>query len=459
MSLNKLIKRVFRISGNSELAAIITAELNRPLLAHPGDAEAYTRAFLTGGVFDIEARDNSDNGASSVGVTILGDINTAIIDITGALVAKETSVPCAASPVSYEAIKFEMSQLINSGTVTSIVARFHSGGGVASQMVDASDYIFSQRGKGVKLYAMVDDIAYSAAYGLASAFDEIWVTRTSGVGSIGVVARFEEISEANKAQGKTVEYLYAGDKKVFGNRDEPLSKDARADIMEEITDHYELFTTTVARNLGLPLATIVGTQAGTYTGQKAIDAGLAHKLGTFDDLIDTIEGNTKMSNLSKEDQKLREDERKTLQATIATQEAEVQATKDALSALDSTTEVDAVENVVDDADAKAKAKAKAEADAEVQATIDAKAKIEADAASRVAGIKAVIGAAGLDASVGADYIASDLTASEVRAEVLALTSNEDNEAVMSQIKTPIDQTKVANDKKQAGWGNALGVRN
>ena len=111
------------------------------------------------------------------------------MDISGSLVDREMSVPCARSPVSYEAIKLEMTDLLENDNVDTIIARLDTPGGVASQNMDLSDFIYNSRGQGTKLIAVVDDMAYSAGFGIASAFEEIWISRTGGVGSVGVVDR------------------------------------------------------------------------------------------------------------------------------------------------------------------------------------------------------------------------------------------------------------------------------
>ena len=271
-------------SYNQALQALVSAA-NSPLLMHPSHAvDAFT--FYADGFKNFRHKDEMESKSP---FDVMRFENTAIFNIDGALSAHHVEGFCGESAASYEGIKSTIQGLMLDDSVDTIVARIDSGGGTASQNMDVSDYIFSQRGKGKRLIAMVDDSAYSAAFAIASAFNEIWVTRTGGVGSVGVVSMHVDQSKMNKKDGVKVDFIFAGDKKVFGNSHEELNDEARAEIQQEVDRIYKMFTSTVARNLGLSVDAVVATQAGTFHGQDAIEMGFATHMGTFDDLIENIQ--------------------------------------------------------------------------------------------------------------------------------------------------------------------------
>ncbi|TOL42864.1 serine peptidase, partial [Vibrio parahaemolyticus] len=61
-----------------------------------------------------------------------------------------------------------------------------SPGGEVAGCFDLVDLIYELRGK-KPIYAILSENAYSAAYAIASAADKIYVPRTGGVGSVGVI--------------------------------------------------------------------------------------------------------------------------------------------------------------------------------------------------------------------------------------------------------------------------------
>ena len=187
MTIEKLINKLVSTHKlNSNIGELILTETSKPMLIIPQLVDSYIHGFLLDSTM---AKTTISGDYSPVPAYYLPEIKTGVLEINGAMTARDTEVPCMKSPASYESIKASMSSLIDSGAGI-IVARFNSGGGVASQMFDLSRWIAEQRDV-VNLIAVIDDHAYSAAYGLASAFESIYATDTSGAGSIGVVLRLE----------------------------------------------------------------------------------------------------------------------------------------------------------------------------------------------------------------------------------------------------------------------------
>lgn len=269
-----LLGRFFKRKPTSTLAAELNSRaINRPLFAHAELGAQIIQGFLMG-----QGNQFDEKSDDSLSVTV-GE--TAVLDISGALVSRPTGW---CSPLSYEEIRDEFEQLNADTNVSAIVLRMDTAGGEASQNIDLSDYIFNARG--VKpIIAMVDDMAYSAGYAIASACDEIWVTRTSGLGSVGVVSYHVDQSEHNKQKGIKVEFIHAGARKVDFNPHNPLADEARDRMQGEVDRLYSLFTETIARNRGMELQAVIDTQASTYHGEQAIAVGLADTLGTFADLL------------------------------------------------------------------------------------------------------------------------------------------------------------------------------
>jgi len=282
-----MLRRLFDKNPDSFAVANLYSKMSQPLFVHPELGESVVRSYFELFKSSDMLSPIMDNMSSG---TFMQD-GIAVLDISGALVAREEATPCGQSPVSYEGLKAEISDLLINEEIHTVVARIDSPGGMAAQNMDLSDFIFSSRGQGTKLIAMVDDMAYSAAYGIASAFEEIWVTRTGGVGSVGVVSYHVDQSEANAKAGVKIEYVYAGNKKVQGNPNEPLSEEGRIEQQNEVDRLYNIFTATVARNLGLSIDDVKATEAGTFHGEEAIKVGFAHKLGTFDELLSSLLSN------------------------------------------------------------------------------------------------------------------------------------------------------------------------
>ena len=168
--------------------------------------------------------------------------------------------------------------------VRGIAFLIHSPGGDVAGCFDAVDKMFAAKGsKPVRAFA--HEYAYSAAYAIASLADKIVVSRTGGVGSIGVVTSHVDYSKALEEGGIKITFIQFGAHKTDGNPYEPLGDDARARIQARIDALGEVFVATVARNRKLDANVVRATEALTYTASEAISNGLADAVGPLDDAV------------------------------------------------------------------------------------------------------------------------------------------------------------------------------
>lgn len=173
--------------------------------------------------------------------------------------------------------------------VARIAMVINSGGGEVAGNFDLVDTIRGYRGQ-KPIEAFVDEHAYSAAFSLASAADRIHVPRTGGVGSVGVVTAHIDVSEALQKQGVKFEFIHAGKHKVEGNSYEPLSAEARNRMQTRIDGLYDIFVSTVARNLGIEEQVVRGTEALTYSADEALAIGFAHEVRPIDEALAAFAG-------------------------------------------------------------------------------------------------------------------------------------------------------------------------
>ena len=208
----------------------------------------------------------------------------AIIDVMGTLVQRASGLDAFSGLTSYVQLSDEFDQAVNDAMVRGIVLHIDSNGGEAAGCFDLVDEIYAARGK-KPIYAAVDEVAFSGAYAIASAADRIYLPRTGGAGSIGVVTCHLDISEQDKMLGEKYTYITAGAKKAQFNAHEPLSDDARVDVQRQVDQLYDVFVDTVARNRGMDTGAVKATEADLYFGQEAVSTGLADGIATFKDVL------------------------------------------------------------------------------------------------------------------------------------------------------------------------------
>lgn len=182
--------------------------------------------------------------------------------------------------------------------VKGIAFVINSGGGAVADNFALVDKIHGYRGT-KPMRAFAAESAYSAAYSIASAADQIVVSRTGGVGSIGVVTSHLDMSKAMEQSGYKITFIHYGEHKVDGNPYEPLPPKVKEKIQARIDALGEVFVSTVARNRGMDEKAVRDTEAATFTATEAVSNGLADSIGSLDDAIVAF-----ATDLSKEDDEM-----------------------------------------------------------------------------------------------------------------------------------------------------------
>ena len=208
----------------------------------------------------------------------------AVIPIHGTLVRRTSGIEAESGLTSYTGIAAQLDAALASPEVAAILLDIDSPGGESGGVFDLADRI--RAASQVKpVWAVANDMAFSAAYALASAATRVFVARTGGVGSIGVIAMHVDQSVKDAQDGVRYTAVFAGERKNDLNPHEPISNEAHAVLKAEVDRVYDLFVETVARHRGLDAGTVRATEAGLFFGPDAVATGLANAVGSLDDAL------------------------------------------------------------------------------------------------------------------------------------------------------------------------------
>lgn len=233
-----------------------------------------------------ESRDEfaAKHEAASRPLTASGGKAVAVIPIYGTILPKPVFSLSGGGGTSLSKFMSQFNAADSDPSVGSILLDVDSPGGSADLVPEAAAMI---RNASKPVTAIANTMAGSAAYWLASQADELAVSPSGSVGSIGVFARHTDVSRALDADGVTVTLLSAGPHKVEGNPYQPLSDSARTAIQASVDEFYDMFTADVARGRGIAQADVEGAFGGgrMVLARAAVDAGMADRIATFDSVV------------------------------------------------------------------------------------------------------------------------------------------------------------------------------
>lgn len=227
----------------------------------------------------MEMGDGSRRGSASTGV--------AVIPVHGVLVPRAANLDACETMTSYEGLRRDIRAAINDPTVERIALDIDSPGGSVAGAFELADDIRAMS-QSKPITGVINFMGYSGGYLIAAACSEIAVSRTSGVGSIGVIASHLDRTAMNEKLGVKVTTVFAGAHKNDLTPHEPISDQSLKVLTDLVNEGYEMFVNAVAEFRAMTTAAVRATEAGLYRGEGAVKAGLADRLQSPQDAIDGI---------------------------------------------------------------------------------------------------------------------------------------------------------------------------
>jgi signal peptide peptidase SppA len=213
--------------------------------------------------------------------------NVAVIPIYGVIMPRATLFSEISGGCSMTGLQQKLQAALNDDAVSAILLDIDSPGGNVALVPETAAVIRNARGQGKPIVAQADTMAASAAYYLASQADEVVVTPSGEVGSIGVIAIHQDVSRALDAAGITTTMITFGENKANGYPYEPLSEDAAQEIQASVDEFGRMFEADVAKGRGVTVSTVHNTfgQGKMFGAQEAVSLGLADRVDTVDATI------------------------------------------------------------------------------------------------------------------------------------------------------------------------------
>jgi protease IV len=214
-----------------------------------------------------------EGGSASTNVSTK---HTAVVAIRGEI--------ADGADASAEFVNAAMRSAFEDEGAQAVVLLINSPGGSPVQAGMINDEIFRLKAKHKKpVYAVVEETCASAAYYIASAADKIYVDKASIVGSIGVLMDSFGFTGLMEKLGVERRLLTAGENKGFLDPFSPMTDTQREFARSMLAEIHTQFIDTVKKGRGTRLKETPEMFSGLFwSGQQAIDLGLADQIGSLD---------------------------------------------------------------------------------------------------------------------------------------------------------------------------------
>lgn len=217
----------------------------------------------------------------------------AVLPLYGVIAPRATLMSNMSGGTSLYDFRVAFGEALADPDISAIVLDVDSPGGSTDLVTEMAADIRAARGR-KPIVAIANTLAASAAYWLASQADEVVVTPSGEVGSIGVFAAHDDISALQEAMGVKTTLISAGKYKVEGNPFEPLSEEARQAIQKTVDQFYSMFVRDVARARGVTVQQVRDGygEGRLVTASDAVALGMADRVETYEQTVSRLLGAT-----------------------------------------------------------------------------------------------------------------------------------------------------------------------
>jgi signal peptide peptidase SppA len=176
--------------------------------------------------------------------------------------------------------------LADDPSIASIVLWCDTPGGDVRGIPELADAVWAARSK-KNVVAIVEPLCASAGYWIASQAGSIIACPSGDIGSVGVFMAHTDCSAFNEKQGMKVTYIHAGQYKVEGNSNEPLSDNAKAYYQSEVDVIHHQFVGAVARGRRVTKETVLSKfgQGRCFSAAAALRAGMIDHIALADEAL------------------------------------------------------------------------------------------------------------------------------------------------------------------------------
>lgn len=238
---------------------------------------------IAGGVIDEKFLAMEQKPARTVSDRYKVVDGVAVIPIMGPLFQRASLFTRFSGATSYDDISAMLNDALERMDVSAVCLAIDSpGGAVAGCFELATEIHEATKSTEKEIIASIEGRGCSAAYLLASQCQMVCATEASEVGSIGVIARFDDNTRAQKNEGNDVVVIRSKELKAPGNG--PMTPNQMASIQKLMMKLDGMFEDFVKR--GRADAKNGAFTAETFIGEECIARGLVDSIETRADVIE-----------------------------------------------------------------------------------------------------------------------------------------------------------------------------
>ena len=214
-----------------------------------------------------------------------GTDKIAVVPVEGAISPADSSVGGTPTMITPDGLSAALRQAADDPNVAAVVLEVNSPGGEATAIDEMYQSILDfKKSTGMPVVVSMGSVAVSGGYYISTAADEIVAYETTLTGSLGVIIKLTDFSEAADKYGIQQEVIQSGKFKNMGSSFKELTPKEREIFQSIIDASYEEFVSVIVEGRDIPEERVREIADGRmYSGEQAKELGLVDEFGGLDE--------------------------------------------------------------------------------------------------------------------------------------------------------------------------------
>jgi protease IV len=214
-----------------------------------------------------------------------GTDKIAVVPVEGTITPADSSVGGTQTTATPDGLSAALQQAADDANVAAVVLEIDSpGGGVTATEEMYQSILDFKKSTGMPVVVSMGSVAASGGYYISTAADEIVAYETTLTGSLGVIIKLTDFSEAAEKYGIQQEVIQSGEFKNMGSSFKELTPKEREIFQSFIDVSYEEFVSVIVEGRDMSEERVREIADGRiYSGEQAKELGLVDEFGGLDE--------------------------------------------------------------------------------------------------------------------------------------------------------------------------------
>ncbi|KGX87363.1 signal peptide peptidase SppA [Pontibacillus litoralis] len=216
-----------------------------------------------------------------------GDLTNriAMIDVDGTIMNTAAS-PFGGAGYQHEQFLEELETIKEDASIKGVLLNVNSPGGGVYESAEIHDKLLEIKEADKSLYVSMGSMAASGGYYIAAPADQIYASKETLTGSLGVIMQSVNYQELADKFGIKYNTFKSGEFKDIMNPMREMTKEEKAIMQEMVDESYEQFVQIISEGRDMPKGEVKRLADGRiYSGQQAVENGLVDEIGFQEDAL------------------------------------------------------------------------------------------------------------------------------------------------------------------------------